>query len=933
MLKIIEQNPDVLKARKVTNQYKNKLIRIINIYKKIIADSEYSEFKKFKTFICNVYINYAVALEFNEELDKAITTLKEAENHLPEDYNIQKKLIFLLLKKQSLSVTAIHSKDKTSGFNMAFTLHKKGSYQEIEKRITAIPENKKDVFEWSLLANIKFQNNKEEGIKILQNANKLNSLNTNDKILLKEDLINKFIENNQIKEAEQELSALSESTSNNSPLVPIIRSKIEAHKGNKDQQKKNLEQAFNVLQKNNNNNQFMHQTAHEMYRLGMYKKCEPLFEKITNNKLQHPDIFTLLHIYFKNGENQKAIDLAENLRQEFPAQAYPVNILFLIYEDLGDRKKAIQYYKDFITKNPDNPLIRIELILVYINNNQPDSAKALLAREFNLDQLSVELINRLAVAHSRTGNIQKSLEILYQSIKKYPADPSLQELYSALIIFRDKKQKNALPKPDTVSADCYIKFKELGTQDETEMIIEKEADIYTPDHPFSQQFLGRKLNDIIPFQNKKYQITEIKNKYIHKLHEIAKQAEQKFPLKPFIQNVHIPEQTSAGFEKAFKKFAQDALQKQNKSAELFQYYHQGKATVGVVSRIQEAHPIEIMDMLIQNEKYKFISSLIGAEDYETPLTYLDRKSNIIMDISSLFFLHLIQMETFLEESKFKLYICQSTMDSLQAIIQKTEFYSQEGLLMLGFDKTETLVKSFTPAEQMQKNVDFFKKMKQWAENFCEIKPVPVEFTMNRKKKSNMIQVIGKEFLDPLLTAHNAEDTVFLCEDGVLSAFSKTEFNISRVRLFDMINWLKKEKIIDDRKAVQFTATLVMLNQTYIPVNHRILLFLLEKSQYISDKPPFQRALFFLSSVSAFNGVIEVISKFFIELFKHPALLLYHKEMIVQEILDKTSRQRAESAPYIARKLMQSVQAKTVLLPVQQKQILDGIKHWLNHKIY
>ena len=931
MLKIIEQDPDVRKAGKVTSQYKKNLIKIINIYKKILSDSEYSEFKKFKTFIRNVYINYAVALEFNEELDKAIAILKEVENHFPEDYNMHKKLTFLLLRKQAIAFTAIHGENKEYGFNTVFTLNKTRDYTEIEKRITTLPDNKKDVFEWSLLATIKFQKHKVEGIKILQKAGKLPFLNTNDKTLLKEDLIYKFLENNQITEAEQELNTLSESTSNN-PLVHIIRSKIEARKGNKTQQKKNLEQAFNALQANKNNNQFIHQTAHEMYRLGMYEKCEPLFEKITNNKLQHTDIFTLLHIYFENGKNQKAIDLAEHLRQKFPMQAYPVNILFLIYEDLGDRKKAIQYYKDFITKNPNDHLIRIELILIYIKNNQLDSAKTLLAREFNLDQLSVELINRLAVAHSWIGNIQKALEILYQSIKKYPADSSLQAVYSELIFFRNKKEKNALPPPDTVSTNCFIKIKDLENQDETEMIIEKQADIYTPEHPLSKQFLGRKLKDIIQYQNKKYQITEIKNKYLHKFHEIAEHAEKRFPLKPFIKNMRIPEQTPAGFEKAFKKFAPETLQKQNKLAELFQYYNQGKAPIGWVSDIQGTHPIETMDMLIQSEKYKFISSLIGTEDYETPLTYLDNKPNIIMDISSLFFLHLIQMESFLEESKFNLYICQSTMDSIQTIIQKTEFHSKEGLLMLGFDKTEKLVKSFTPAEQMQQNVEFFKKMKQWAEQFCKIKPIPIALTINRKKKSDMTRVIGKKFLDPLLVAHNAKDTIFLSEDGVLSAFSKTHFNISRIRSFDIINWLKKEVIIDDMQTVQFTAKLVILNQTYIPVDHRILLFLLEKSQYVSNRPPFQRALFFLSAVSNFDGVIEVISKFFIDLFKNPGLLPYHKEMIVKEVLDKATL-RAESVPYTVRKLMQSVQAKTILLPIQQRQILDSIKNWLNHKIY
>ena len=66
---------------------------------------------------------------------------------------------------------------------------------------------------------------------------------------------------------------------------------------------------------------------------------------------------------------------------------------------------------------------------------------------------------------------------------------------------------------------------------------------------------------------------------------------------------------------------------------------------------------------------------------------------------------------------------------------------------------------------------------------------------------------------------------------------------------------------------------------------------------MSDRSPFQRGLFFLSSVSALDGVIEVMSKFFIELFNNSLLLRYHKEIIVKEVLDKASRRAEQCALY------------------------------------
>ena len=96
----------------------------------------------------------------------------------------------------------------------------------------------------------------------------------------------------------------------------------------------------------------LEQLSQELYHSKMYKEVEPLLEEITNQNLNHPENFKLLHTYFENGKNKLAIELAENLLKKFPDRIEPANILFLIYESLGDKKKAIQCYENFLNSNP-----------------------------------------------------------------------------------------------------------------------------------------------------------------------------------------------------------------------------------------------------------------------------------------------------------------------------------------------------------------------------------------------------------------------------------------------------------------------------------------------------------------------------------------------------------------------------------------------------
>ena len=495
-----------------------------------------------------------------------------------------------------------------------------------------------------------------------------------------------------------------------------------------------------------------------------------------------------------------------------------------------------------------------------------------------------------------------------------------------------KNDQTFISSPKKVGRDCYLKIQEVKTADITELVIEKSADIYTSDHPFVKKFLGKTTNDIVQHDHKQYQILEIKHKYVHKLHEIMNNAEIRFPTNPFIKTAIMPKLAQReDIAQAIKQVVPDTTQQKKK---ILQYYKQGKATIGSLSRIIGLHPIEVIDMLNQSSEHKFISSIVGLEDYKTPQKVLNEKKDIIIDLSSLFILHLIKTEKYFEESHFNLYVCSSTIESIKELIQKMQLHSQDGLLRSGFDKQGKLVTSHTPPEAIQENLHFLEKIKTWAKEVCAIKTVPVDYIQSRHKKSKIASAIGKEFLDPLLSAHNKNNTILLSEDGVLSIVSKNKLNICRVRLWDIIHFFKNHQIINKNQALQFIVELIRQNQEYIPVDHELLLMLLKKANYSISDIGFQRGLYFMGPVSNLYGVIEVLSQFLKELFQDPALLLYHKEAITQEVLNKAYRGRREiTALNMARKLKQSVQAKTILLPFQQKEIENSIDYWLKNLIF
>ena len=751
--------------------------------------------------------------------------------------------------------------------------------------------------------------------------------------------------------------------------------KIEAFKLHKEKSAEYLKLAYNLFKDkytNQTNSPYFEneeclvesqRLAHELYSSKMYEEAESLLEEITNNNLNHPEIFKLSYTYFQNGKNRQAIELTEALLKKFPNKIELVHALFSIYESLGNHEKAIQYYEEFLKSNPTNAFARIELAIAYINSEKILKAKALLDTPFDLNKLSMQQINRLALSYRSIGERKKAIDTQYQNIKKNPEELEAQMTYFNLFISLsnssplDIKKEEAFLQPDKVGLDCYVKIREIKFLEETDIIIEKEADTYTPNHELSQTLLGKKIGDKIIFQKKEYQITKIESKYVYKYQELIKTAELKYGSKSPLQTLSISKKPDKNeIEEALKKMIPVESSKQQEILdEILQTYREGKITIGILAKIMRQHPIEMMYYFVSSQKNQWISAFPGWEHYKEAKEYLNQRSNLLLGLFSLIMIHKIKMEKYLESSDFKLYICQSTIDSLKEYENKTAMYARYGHLTVSLDENNQLKKDSISPEMVKQELRFVDKVKTWVKEHCKIKPLSEDFVLSRKERLEWEQKIGKEFLDPLLALYNDINTIFLSEDATLrdvfsqwlyqrvplTGSAKTskenlQYDLSRqnsffcsVRLFDLIAYLKNQAIIDNKEEVQFKAGLVEYHQTYIPVDHKILFYLLKKAEYVSKNNHFKRALFFLGPTSDLSGVIHVTADFFIEICQEPALSPYGRQMIINEVLNSVSFGR--EARSLANQILLNVQLKTQFLPILQQEIQSYIMLWLKGK--
>ena len=189
-LSLILAKQDIFSGRRVPDNLKDKLKKIIKIYKKLVTDSQYSELRKFNP---NWYLNYSLSLELNGELNDAIYILQTGIQNFTNDTHLKIELSRLFVQKRDIakSISVLEEllglQSETFKDTSDFVNKKQLTLEQID-----IPEESFTLF--LILADLYFQNRQlKKAQKLLNKIQESPSINTDDRLEVKQYLIFRLI--------------------------------------------------------------------------------------------------------------------------------------------------------------------------------------------------------------------------------------------------------------------------------------------------------------------------------------------------------------------------------------------------------------------------------------------------------------------------------------------------------------------------------------------------------------------------------------------------------------------------------------------------------------------------------------------------------------------------------------------------------------------
>ncbi len=668
--------------------------------------------------------------------------------------------------------------------------------------------------------------------------------------------------------------------------------------------------------------QNIRQVADAYFGLKEYTRACALYERISDGQTNNDVTKHLLHCYYLNGDYKKALQVCEQVRKWYGYQTYFSEVEAVIYEKMGDIPKAQQVTEDYLAAHPGDAKMSLQLARLYARTHDTDKIKSLIS---NLTGEDWGLEERLSLAflNAEVGELEKAFDIAYETRRKFIKD---ERAHPAYISFFMQTEKPAGIHPEIVGVDTVAFFDNGIGEREYYLIEEKKRDGYdlkeiSADEQRAQGLLGKKINDefdlvINHIGGEKGTLKIIQSKHVFAYQESMKEYARMIPNNPaFTMGV-----TEKGKEKEQLEMMMLLAGQRAKNIEFLEdFYLKKKTPIGMYA---ERAGIDIVQLFsgLQYANDKKIICCIGDIDEQSEAAQCFAppydEATPIMDATAILTVHYLGIEEKVAAFFKEIGISQSTRDVFTQKIEELESTPPAGYL--GADSY-----SEVKPEDIAKEIARLKRIRDWLDKHCKILRVNAVVDMGGKRKEELDEIFGSEFIDSVLLA--SEQNHFLYSDDFLTrVVARNEFKVKGMwTQLLMMRLLKVQQMANDEYA-KASAALVEADYDYTSVNEHVLMLIAEKMGW---KPEglFLKVIEIIKTAEV-NSLLRMAAGFLFELMHKTILTPMLKEGMIIGFLNAITQNQKDLDAFL-KKLIALLSRRFSLSQALLQELLAIIAEW------
>jgi tetratricopeptide (TPR) repeat protein len=717
----------------------------------------------------------------------------------------------------------------------------------------------------------------------------------------------------------------SEDPANLLNLVDAAR--IERRAGNIDAASRLLEEACGYVTDQTPPRQII-DLADELYALEKYPDAWPLYQRITDARVDSYLVRNLLYSYYRAGETAKAMEFSKCIPPAHKTQ-HLLQIELSVLEDVGNLTSAAEAAESYIQAHPEDVQTRIHLATIWFRTDQLEKLDAFIDEGVDVSQLPLAAGFQLAGLCGERDRARKALEIAYELRRKYPQNGEAHLKYIGIFLGGERRFGELLESSKTVQPDMAVRTTNDMGQDLWHILEERyDVNVLAGELAVSSELgkrvLGKAVGDDVvtaegSIEKVTVKVAEIKSKYVHAFQESMRLLPERFGNTKGIERVTFKSGSEEETQESIQKIL-GVVEKRNEwvlQAEKF--YHESKLTVGAFAQLIDRNVIDVWNGLV-GSKWGVKSCLGSLEERQTAFDLLADQQTVVLDITSLLTAERLKILPVLENRFHKILVAQSTVDLLTEAISERKGKSSDGYMTIGKNEG-AFVREEVPAEIIKSQIDYLERLKKWVREHCDV--TPLKKGSIPKSENERREMLGPCFLDTMAIAKE-QGSLLYTDDFGTNMLARNDFGVESFWTQVLLMAALTDKQISEEEYNEAALQLIHLKYRHTTISAQIILHAAKKTNWsITDQ--FVEVLETLRGTQMeIQSVVAVLVEFMFQIWQQP-VSDFQRDNIVMTALDVLSDQRDDRA--VARLVRVAVQIRFKLVPLTETRVQQVISAW------
>ena len=674
--------------------------------------------------------------------------------------------------------------------------------------------------------------------------------------------------------------------------------------------------------------------AEGLQELEQYGDATALYEKIADRTQYTSLTRKLLCCYYQTGELGQALEICQNILQQKEPSSEIIELAAGIQEELGNLSESRRLCERYLAAHPDNELMRLRKASLDFRIQALDEVDRYLQSDIDTSKLDLGNILRLAEIYSARGHRRKTVDLLYETLRKHYNAGRAHKKYIFECLLRNQGDDAWLnaTQADVDTAICVEdeSGKRIWYVIEDREDVEIDRNEIQPSHQIAQQLLGKSVGEEIVLRNsplgqKKGKIVEIKSKYVHACLDSMENFETRFPDASGLHHLTIPDLDSNDPESVSQQLEPILQQVRNRSEGIdnaIDIYKKGKITIGALADAVNEHPIDIWGSLICEEDVGIRCCEGNELERKATLKLLENKSIIlVIDLITLMNISVLKIHDIVVETFGKLGIAQSTIDEIQQKIYEIRGMQGRSLMTMGYEGGQYIRREITE-EELRRKSEHLENLVVWIRENCEVLPVSAVGDMDREQREKLEKLLGKSFHDTVLLASET-DKLLWSDESMLRLFAEKEYNADGIWTQIVLMKCKELNKLDNSAYQKKVIHLVLSNYRHTAINGDTLVEAARESKWQLDSPLDQILKTLSGKYCDEDSAIGVAENFVYQLWQKP--FIPYSRTFIFAVLDAITEERNQQA--VLDKFIQAVNSRFALIPFERKKIQETVQMW------